>query len=95
MLKPPRAEGLLESTCELLSDLGAAYIRDALLNLDVDTGDGFMLGTGNPCKFYDADEDRTVDGFGTAEKMCEWKATIDFGFATTSLDGKFFAVRLE
>jgi hypothetical protein len=89
------AQGLLESTCDLLTDMGAAYIRNALLDLDIDTGDGFTIGTAQPCIFYDANEDMVVDGFGTAADMCTWKASIDFGFAQTAIEGKFFATRLD
>jgi hypothetical protein len=88
-------ENLAESACELLTDLGAAYIEDALLGLTADTGDAFLIGTATPCKFYDANDDMIVDGFGTKAKMCTWKATIDFGTSATTIDADFFATRLD
>jgi hypothetical protein len=89
------AESLAETACDLITDLGASYIEDSLVGLTADTGDAFIIGTKEPCAFYDSDHDMVVDGFGTAKKMCMWKATIDFGFTTTDIDAEFFAKRLD
>jgi len=88
-------ENLAESACDLLTELGAAYIEQQLVGLTADTGEAFVIGTAEPCKFYDANDDMIVDGFGTKAKMCTWKATIDFGSSSTTMDADFFATRLD
>lgn len=89
------AENLAETACDMLVELGASYIENALVGLTADTDEAFVIGTAQPCHFYDVNDDMVVDGFGTKSKFCYWKAIIDFGFVKTEITAEFFATRLD
>lgn len=89
------AIGAVETACDTLSSLAPTFLEDQLVGLDTDTGDAFVIGTAEPCKFYDAEKDWVVDGFGKVEKPCMWKVKLDVFGVTTEIDSDFYATKLD
>lgn len=83
----------VEGLCDSLVSLGANFLRQQLLNLDTSTGSVMQIGTMEPCKFYDSDDDRVVDGFGTESAPCKWQVDLNILGATTQIESDFWAVR--
>jgi len=83
----------ISSLCEALSTLGAGFLRAQLLDLDTETGSVMQIGTEETCKFYDQDDDRVVDGFGTEAAPCKWNVNLDILGATTDFQADFWGTR--
>ncbi|MGM0576969.1 MAG: hypothetical protein ACQEXJ_14690 [Myxococcota bacterium] len=86
---------LIETACGALIAEGADYLTGSLTGLSAETGEAFLIGTGEACQVFDADHDMTVDGFGTKSTPCTWKATITVGDGSTTLDADFWAARIN
>lgn len=87
-------EGAVSAACDVIVGTAPTFLRNALTNLDLDTGDGFTLGTKQACKMFDTNNDLTIDGFGTPGTPCLWNVVIKFGESTqVTIDSKFSASR--
>ena len=82
-----------EAACESLIDLGADQLRGLLVDLDPDSGSVFIIGTAEPCKFADGDNNMVVDNFGSPNKPCMWAVDLTLGGYQTTLDAAFWGVR--
>jgi hypothetical protein len=94
-------EDFLTSTCEVLVNVGTAYLESQLTKLDGDSGDptkgsGLLL-SADGCNIYETNQDQLIDLFGgpQAKDQCTWDMTLTIGGAPQSIKGKFFATRQQ
>jgi hypothetical protein len=90
----------LQTGCDALIPLGAAYLRQFLMGLDVSTGNAFTIGTpaGRPCTMYVHEADRRVRYFGkeTPEELrCEWDVLLNLGALPVNFEAQWYGQRLQ
>lgn len=85
-------EKILEDACKALIDVGAQYLRDSLLKLDVDTGENFTLRTKEPCPMFDESNppDLVIEKLGKKDKPCIWDANLKIGGESFPPQGQFY-----
>jgi len=89
-------ENAVNAACNAIVTAGPSFLRSTLVNLDLNTGDVFTIGTKAPCTLSDFNNDMIVDGIGSQSTPCQWDVTLDFGGgSSTNFAAIFFGARAE
>lgn len=90
----------LESGCNALIPLAANWLRSFLMDLDVNTGSAFTIGTPDnlPCTLYINESDRLVRYMGKEEPpelRCHWDVSLNLGGLPILFDAEWWGQRLQ
>ena len=84
------------AACNTIQTAAPGFLRQTLVNLDLSTGDGFLIGTDGPCRLQDSNSDLKIDLIGTLTNPCVWDVEINFSdSAKTTVDAVFWGRRLD
>lgn len=94
-------EPFLTTTCEVLINLGTAFLEAQLNQLDGTTGDpskgsGLLL-SADKCPIFETNQDQLIDTIGgtQVQDQCHWDMTLTIGGKPNAIKGIFYAVRQQ
>ena len=89
-------EGAIVAACNVITKTAPTFLRGTLQGLDLDTGDGFNIGTKSKCKLQDANDDLIIDNIGQQALPCQWNVELKFGSGSpVTIDSLFYGKRAE
>jgi|GEM_PF-1433856 len=84
------------AACNTIQTAAPGFLSQTLTNLDLSTGEGFMIGTDGPCRLQDTNSDLKIDLIGTLTNPCVWDVELKFSdSASTTIDAVFWGHRLD
>lgn len=84
------------AACRVIVDTAPDFLRNALTNLDLSSGQTFNLGTKQACLLRDANDDLVIDQIGTQANPCQWNVVLKFSDSSqTTIDSIFWGARSE
>ena len=84
---------VLENTCDALIEAGAFFLKLQIGSLTADTGEGFVIGTAEPCLLVDSDQDMVIDAMGGKSDPCLWEVQLGIGQVDATIDAIFWGAR--
>jgi hypothetical protein len=89
-------EPAVNAACTTIQTAAPTFLRNALINLDLSSGETFNLGTKVACKLADTNDDMIIDQIGTQANPCLWNVVLKFSSsAQTTIDSVFWGNRSE
>ncbi len=78
------------AACSTIQSAAPGFLSQTLTNLDLSTGEGFMIGTDGPCRLRDSNSDMKIDLIGTpfeldtpTNQLCKWDVELKFSDSTS------------